>query len=174
MTSTRWFAVLIAFALVVSPYAVLSGEKKKEGDKGIDDAKFVMKASESDMTEIAMGKLASQQAVSPSVRKFAMKMVEDHTKSSKDLMEIVKKNGMKTANHMSKKHQEMLDKLTSTKGADFDRLYMKGQLKAHEEAVKLFMHESNHGHDADVKAFAGKVLPVIQGHLKMAKEITYQ
>jgi len=44
-------------------------------------------------------------------------------------------------------------------------------VKDHEEAVALFEKESKSGSDADLKSFAGKTLPTLQDHLKMAKAL---
>ena len=47
---------------------------------------------------------------------------------------------------------------------------MDGQLKDHKEAVSLFEKESKSGKDEDLKAWAGKTLPHLREHLKMAQE----
>jgi putative membrane protein len=41
----------------------------------------------------------------------------------------------------------------------------------HEDAVNLFKSHSESGKDPELKAFAAKTLPVLQGHLNMIKDI---
>lgn len=41
----------------------------------------------------------------------------------------------------------------------------------HEDAVDLFKSQSESGKDPELKAFAAKTLPVLQGHLNMINEI---
>jgi predicted outer membrane protein len=58
-------------------------------------------------------------------------------------------------------------------GADFDRAYLKeAGVSEHEKAVKLFEEESQRGNDPDTRAFAGKLLPGIQEHLRIAREVS--
>lgn len=135
------------------------------------DSTFVLKASESDMTEIHLGKLASKQGDSPAVREFAARMVKDHTKSSAELTTVAAKQGFSLAKEISSEHKQACDKLSKMAGAEFDRNYITGQVKAHREAVKLFKNQVKSGQDADLRAFANKTLPVIEEHLKMAQDI---
>lgn len=146
------------------------GGAQGSGEK-IDDAKFVMKASQSDLAEIQMSKLAEQNAQSPAVKEFARKMVEDHTKSSQELMQIVQKSGHTPAKEIGEEHQQMATKLKDMKGQDFDRQYMMGQLKAHKMAIQLFQSAAQNAQDQQIKAFATKTLPVIQHHAQMAQQI---
>jgi len=171
MQALRLLVGVVFCGLVCLPMGLAAAQKEKSEAKGGQDATFVMKASESDMAEIAMGKLAMQHAASPAVKQFAQKMVEDHTASSKELMQIVTKSGVPAAKHVSSHHKEMIEKLSNLKGADFDKMYMSGQVKAHMTAVKLFRDESQNGQDANIKAFASKTLPIIEHHLKMAQQI---
>jgi len=61
------------------------------------------------------------------------------------------------------------DKLAQMSGAEFDKEYMSAMVKDHETDVKDFDTQSKDGNDADIKAFAGKTLPTLQEHLKMAQ-----
>ncbi len=44
-------------------------------------------------------------------------------------------------------------------------------VKDHEATVAMFQKEINSGKDAEAKAFAEKTLPIIQGHLEMARKM---
>jgi putative membrane protein len=59
----------------------------------------------------------------------------------------------------------------SMTGAAFDRGFVDGQVKAHQDAVALFEKEVSAGADADVKAFAQKQLPGLRSHLKQAQDL---
>jgi putative membrane protein len=48
---------------------------------------------------------------------------------------------------------------------------MNNQVKAHEEAVALFKKEANSGKNENFKAYASKMLPTLEAHLKMARAI---
>ena len=174
------FAAFVPFALSQNTQTqgknAEGGAKSAEGGaqgagEKIDDAKFVMKASQGNMAEIMLSKLAEQNAQSPAVKEFARKMVEDHTKSSHELMQIVDKSGHKPAKEIGEEHEQMATKLKDLKGQDFDRHYMMGQLKAHKMAMQLFQSQAQNGQDQHLKAFATKTLPVIQHYAHMAQQI---
>jgi putative membrane protein len=175
MRIVQWSFALLFLGASAWFCPVQSGAQKEKEPAGKGgDAAFVMKASESDLTEIALGRLAMKQAENPKVREFASRMVEDHTKCSQELTTIAKKHNIPVATESSKKHQEMITKLSNIKGADFDRQYMDGQVKAHQSAVKLFQDEAKNGQNPDLKAFAQKTLPDIENHLKHAQQIVSQ
>jgi putative membrane protein len=64
-----------------------------------------------------------------------------------------------------------LDVLT---GDTYDKSYIKGQIKAHYGAIKLFKTEIASGQDADAKSFAEQTLPTLKQHLKAARDIAAQ
>jgi putative membrane protein len=69
-----------------------------------------------------------------------------------------------TATHQSEPWMSMT-------GAAFDRGFVDGQVKAHQDAIALFEKEVSAGADADVKAFAQKQLPGLRSHLKQAQDL---
>jgi len=160
-------ALLLAGGLLV-PLPLRGDDTEK---KGLSDADFVLAASASDAAEINLGQLAARQAGSDDVKRFARHMVEDHTKSSKDMLSLVEKKRLKVNKEPDRKHRELAERLGKLRGAEFDREYMRHMVEDHRMAVALFEAESAGGKDADVKAFAVKHLPVIREHLRMAKDV---
>ena len=75
--------------------------------------------------------------------------------------------------HMKSKKKDRLRqaKLEVLSGGTFDKSYIKGQIKAHEDTVDLFQKEIASGKDADAKAFAKESLPTIRSHLKAIRAI---
>lgn len=136
------------------------------------DSKFMMQAASSDMMEIATSNMALQKSQNADVRRFAQMMIDDHTKTSDQLKSIAATKNVTLPADMDAKHRAMADKLSGLSGDKFDMEYMKGQVKAHEAAVKLFQSESNKGTDADVKGFAAATLPALQMHLNMARTMS--
>jgi putative membrane protein len=65
-------------------------------------------------------------------------------------------------------------KLEVLSGDSFDKSYIKSQVKAHLDTVKLLRKEIASGQDADAKAFARSILPTVQAHLKAARAIEAQ
>lgn len=176
-----------------------SDRKGKQNDSRVSsmDRRFVTEAAEAGMAEVAHGQLAVQRASNQEVKDFAQRMIDDHTKANQELMQLAMSKGISMPNdktmqstkqtgqtgaqmsgqmteqqaQLKGKHREMMDKLAKLSGADFDREYMRGQVKDHEKAVSLFERQSTSGNDAELKAFAAKTLPTLREHHQMARDI---
>jgi putative membrane protein len=146
-----------------------SGMAGRGGMLGSTDRQFVMKAAMSDMAEIELGRLAVAQGASDSVKQFGQRMVDDHTRTSQQLMQIVSTAGVTPPSALDPKHRAVVAKMSRLSGAEFDRAYAKQMVKNHQEAVSLFQRESARGTHSELKAFAAATLPALQEHLSMSR-----
>lgn len=137
---------------------------------------FVSLAAQGDILEIETSKLALAKADNAKAKEFAEKMIKDHTETSTELKALVdggKVQATLPAN-LDRAHKEKLDKLAKLGGNDFTKEYADFQVAAHKDAVSLFERYGKDGENADLKAFAGKTLPHLQMHLKMAQDLAKQ
>jgi putative membrane protein len=134
---------------------------------------FVTEAANGDMLEIASSKLALTRSDNARTRQFADKMIKDHTETSTELKGLVSSGKVRASlpAAMDKTHQGKLDDLAKLNGEVFTRQYDEMQLTAHKDAVSLFERYAKGGADDALKQFAGKTLPHLQEHLKMAQEL---
>ncbi len=139
-----------------------------------DDNKFLKDAAIGGMIEVELGKLALQRASSDAVKQFAQKMVDDHTKANEELKQVASKANINVPEGLDSKQQSRVDKLSKFSGTEFDRAYIKDQLKDHQQDVKEFQNEAENGNQEEVKKFASKILPTLQEHLSMAKDLNKQ
>jgi putative membrane protein len=139
--------------------------------KKSDDLTFLRKAASAGMAEVALGQLAAKHGHSERVRQFGQRMVDDHTKANKQLLEIARRKGMTFSAKLDETHQKLMDRLREKKGSAFDRDFARHMVRDHKEAVELFEKEARYGKDTDLKAFAGRTLPTLQHHLKMARRL---
>jgi len=133
------------------------------------DHDFAAKAAQGGMAEVKLGHLAEQNAESPDVKAFGRRMVTDHTKAGDELKAIAGRNGITLPDQLDSKDQSTYDRLSKLKGSEFDKAYMKDMVSDHRSDVSEFRHESEHGTDPDLRAFAGKTLPMLEEHLKLAE-----
>src|SRR2546423_1365545 len=129
----KQFVTALVLGLAVVGFA-RADDKKDAGD----DAKFIQEAASGGMLEVKLGELAKERAASSEVRKFAERMVTDHSKANKELTSVADKIGVKVSKDLSKKDQEVYDKLKELKGADFDKAYINHMVKDHEMDVEHF------------------------------------
>jgi putative membrane protein len=139
-----------------------------------DSTKFSSEAAQGGLAEVELGRLAVQRASNPAVKNFGQQMIEDHSRANNELKAIATRKNIALPAELNADQKAMMDKLSKLSGAEFDKEYMSDMVKDHEADAKEFENQSNKGTDADIKAFAGKTLPVIQRHLQMARDVANQ
>lgn len=163
----------IPFFATAQPVASASGagmNATTAGGLGAADRKFIDNAAIGGMAEVAAGKMAQEKGSSESVKTFAGRMVQDHGKANDELMQLASAKGVTPPAALDRHHQMMADHLSKLSGAAFDREYMNGMVADHKETVALFQKEASSGSSEEVKAWAAKMLPTLQDHLKMAMD----
>ncbi len=131
---------------------------------------FRQMAMISDTFEIESSRLALSRSLNPAVRRFAQRMIVDHTATAQAMMGGVPLTpGM--ALPLDARHAALLAQLQSVSGRQFDRLYATMQLQAHQEAVGLFQSYAVAGSDPAWVNFARQSLPILQQHLAMAARL---
>ena len=136
-----------------------------------EDQEFLTKAIQSGQAEVAISNLALEKSQNEQVRKFAERMVQDHTAANQRLISLEDVSGRTLPKEMDQKHEAILEQLSLLSGEDFDRQYMKGQVQDHQAAVELFATEATQP-SGPVDALAGELLPALREHLQTAEEIS--
>jgi len=134
------------------------------------DQKFVREAAQGGLSEVMLGQMAAKKATDDGVKQFGQLMVKDHTKSHNQLKELATTKGVRLPTEPSPEQKALAARLDKLSEIDFDRAYMKEMVEDHEKDVKEFQKEAESGRDIDVKAWAGKAVPTLETHLKLAKE----
>jgi putative membrane protein len=134
------------------------------------DMKFAKDAAIGGLEEVELGKLAVQKASNEKVKQFGQRMVDDHSKASDELKSVAAKDNITIPSDLDAKHKAMVDKYSNLSGTAFDRAYMKDMVKDHQMDVAEFQKEASNGSNYDLKSWAGTTLPILQEHLRMARE----
>jgi putative membrane protein len=150
-----------------------SGGGKAGAASGLSNAdrKFAMEAAMGGMTEVALGRLATERGASDAVKQFGQRMVDDHSKANDELKQWATTAGVTLPTALDAKHQAMVTKMSGLSGAAFDKAYSQAMLKDHVKDVPLFQRESERGMDAGLKSFASSTLPTLREHLQMARAL---
>jgi putative membrane protein len=149
-----------------------SADTTKSGAKtgANPDQAFAKEAAIGGMAEVELGNLAKQNAASADVKQFGDRMVTDHGKANDELKQWASQKNVTLPTDLDAKHKALKDRLSKLNGDAFDKAYMHEMLMDHQHDVAAFKKESTSGKDADLKAWAGKTLPTLQDHLKMAQD----
>jgi putative membrane protein len=152
-------------------FAVASASGAQSPSAAHQDAAFMKDAAADGMAEVELGKLAESKATRADVKAFAQMMVNDHSKANDELKGLADQKKVDLPDDPKPEHKATRDRLEKMSGDAFDRAYLDHMVKDHEKAVNLFSRESKSGHDADVKAWAGKTLPTLQAHLAQVRSL---
>jgi len=154
----------------VSPIGLMALALVMACSSAKDSGKFAPTAAQGGMAEVEMGKLAAARGSDSKVKEFGQRMVSDHSRANAELKAIAAKNNIQLPVDLTSEQKSEMGKLSKLNGADFDKEYMSAMVKDHEADVKEFQTQANEGNVADIKAFAAKTLPTLQGHLEMARD----
>ncbi len=131
------------------------------------DRDFIDNAAHGGLAEIDLSKLA-QKSANPDIRRFADRMITDHTKIGERLAPIAQADGVDVPQTLDIEHQKLREKLANEHDGNFDRDYAHAMVVDHDQAIKLFQQEERPGHDAQLTRFARNTLPTLQEHRRIA------
>ena len=134
------------------------------------DKEFMESAAHSDQNEIQQSKMALAKGVTGMAKEMADKMIVDHGKSTADLKKIAAKKGITLPADMDAEHKAMKPAMEKLAGKDFEAKYLAQMQADHQKTANTMMAHEKMTKDADLKAFIGKTLPVVQQHLGMAQK----
>lgn len=164
-------ALLIAIA-AASPTGASAqtamGAQRQPNDA---DRNFIREAAIGGMAEVDLARLAEQKSESDEVKRFAQRMIQDHTKANDRLAVLADAVNVPIPKTLDAEHRAMRAALEKASGAGFDRAYIQGQMADHGTTAQLFEYEIGSGQDAELKTFAGDTLPVVFQHLQLAQSI---
>ena len=133
---------------------------------------FMRKAAGGNLAEVQLAQLALKNGESAQVKEFAQKMIDDHGLANKQLEQIAQDKGVLNFKPtLSAEDTALYAQMGSMKGSAFDTAYIKHAVSDHETDVKDYKTEQKKLKDTDLKAYDEKTLPIIEDHLKMAKEL---
>jgi putative membrane protein len=168
--------MMVCAALVaIGVYLALPGMAiAKDAQVGVADQIFAMMAAGGGLEEVQLGKLAADHSASPEVKQLAQRLVQDHTTANQELLTIAERKGIDVPKKLDDMHEDVVKLFSKLEGASFDREYLRYQVMHHEKDTAAFAFQAKEGQDPDLKAFAAKQLPILQGHLQQLHDLAAQ
>ncbi len=134
---------------------------------------FIQKIANANGFEIQSSQLALDKSKNDAIRRFAQRMIDDHTKIGDELKATLQQANMpQPGTQLDEKDQALLTKLKNDRQLTFDRNYVAGQVKGHIQAVNLVGAYARDGTNPALKELAAKTLPILKEHLKMVEALT--
>jgi putative membrane protein len=155
--------VLGLLLIVIAPLSALGASTP--------DSDFYKHAAEGGMAEVELGTLAQSKSTNASVKNFGSMMVSDHSAANEKLKALAASKNIDLPTSPSIGQKATKAKLEVLSGETFDKSYIRGMVKDHEEDIAMFQKEAASGQDPDAKAFAKATLPTLRAHLKKIQSI---
>lgn len=155
-----------------SDSAGASSGSQASGKVSSSDKKLMEELAQANMAEIQAGQMALEKSKDDKVRSFAQKMVDDHTKAGDQLKQLAEAKGVTLPTKTDTKHQAEIKKLSALSGDKFDQKYMsQGGVTDHRKTHALLGRIEKQAKDSDLKTLAANLMPTINDHWQMAKDI---
>ena len=133
---------------------------------------YVGMAAASDMFEIQSSQIARTRGQAQAVKDFAQMMIDHHTQTTAQLTAAARAAGVTPPMPaLLPMQSRMMKELEAAAGADFDRIYLRQQVEAHEMALALHGNYARGGDAPALRAVASAATPVVQQHLDRARQL---
>jgi putative membrane protein len=159
-----------AFLLVATP--AWAGEAAQP-----TDAQIAHIAYTAGQLDVEAGNLALSKSSDKAVRAFAEEMVRDHAAVNDQALALVKKLGVTpqdnaTSEALTRQSKETASRLSSLKGAAFDRAYVDNEVAYHRTVNEALAKTLIPGaHNAELKSLLTTGLTLFQEHQKHAEDL---
>ncbi len=140
----------------------------------MSDKQFIRKAAEDDVAEVQVAQLAQQKASDNNLKQMAQHLMSDHQQNEQQLKQIAQQQGVTWPTQPDKRDKAKYDRLSKLNGQQFDKAFIREQVKDHKKDVAIFQRESQDAKDQTVKQYASQTLPTLQQHLQMVESSTQQ
>jgi putative membrane protein len=133
---------------------------------------YAAMAGASDMFEIQSSQIALQKSQRADVRNFAQMLIQHHQMTTQQLMAAAQAAGMSPPPPMlMPMHRRMIAELQAASGSQFDMLFVRQQVPAHEMALALHSNYADNGDTPALQQAARGAVPLVTQHLNMARSM---
>lgn len=140
-----------------------------------EDRDMIEDLAQANIAEIETGQLALTKSQNPRVREYAQKMIDDHSMAQQELQQLAQAKGMTLPQDTDLAHKTVSGALRLLSGQTFESQYInRVGVDDHQRTVELLQKAQGQARDTEFKALAGRMLPVVQGHLDTARQISQQ
>ena len=132
---------------------------------------------QTNLTEIALGRMAEGKASRSEVRAYADQLVQDHTNVDETVVAMAQKSGAHLKNgtaghregHETAQEKQLERKLKSASGTDFDRLFLQQTRSDHDRLIRKLQQGREDASDDELEALIDKMIPIFEQHRELAQ-----
>jgi len=173
------------FIFTVSTFALLVGctnanPNKTQQPESLTDANIAAIVVGANNIDISAGKIALQRSQNSSVKKFAERMVTDHTAVLNSAVALVTKLGVTPVNNdlvatLSKQSSDNEAELRTLSGNAFDKSYIDHEIAYHQAVIGVIENQLiPSAQNKELKDMLISVVPAFNAHLEHSQTIQKQ
>jgi putative membrane protein len=136
------------------------------------DQKWLQQAHQTNLAEIAAGKLAAHSGHAESVRDVGHTLTQDHAAMDARLVPIARQLGVKLPNSPNAQQKADMQVFQHKHGMEFDKSWAHIEGDGHIQAIELTQFEIDNGSAAPVTQLAALTLPVLKKHYHLLTHAT--
>jgi putative membrane protein len=170
----RWITIqLIAGAFLCT--TLFAGSAFAQNTPKLTDPEIASAAVTANQIDVDYAIIALERSDNSAVRKFARKMIDDHTSVIQQATALVQKLGVtpksnKLTKSLLKGKKETSKKLKSKWGIGFGMAYINNEVQYHKDVISALKNVLiPQTKSKQLKGLLKKVMPVLNHHLKMAE-----
>jgi putative membrane protein len=169
-TVLRWGTAAVALPLAIG--AAMAQPKAAAPGLGPVDTYFVTQEAIGTPFQITAGRIAYSGGTSPEIRAYADLMISAHIDVHNQLKAIIGRKGqLPPPTLLQAAYATMMATLRHEQGSALDADFIRGQVAYQAADAQLYRYEIANGADADLKAFAQRILPKIEDQLARAEKL---
>ncbi|MGN6314083.1 MAG: DUF4142 domain-containing protein [Rhodanobacteraceae bacterium] len=156
----KWMFSAVLLAVFVVPHFAFAQASPQ-------DRKWLQQAHQTNLAEIAAGKLAEQSAHAESVRMVGHTLATDHAEMDSSLQKVARQLHVKLPDAPNAQQKAIMESVKHQHGMKFDQMWAHDEADGHIQAIELTTFEVNHGSAPQVKQLAVQALPVLKKHYQL-------
>lgn len=167
---------LFALPCVLALWAVPAAAQRSAVDLLVGKdvtADYVQQVAMHDMFRVETGKVALRRSRAPEIRLLAQQVLDDHgwlgAQLAQSLEEVAPKPELPS--RLDRPHKALLAGLNAAPAADFDRMFVRLQVRATEDLLAQHTRYAVTGPVDGLRLLAETAKPVVQGHLKALRAL---
>jgi putative membrane protein len=135
------------------------------------DQDFLVNAQKAEIRQRSLSRVALNKAYGADVQSFARMVVDDHTRTLQQLINLMNKKGFSQPGTATEASAEGTYRLDSLSGSAFDDEYISLMAAETQQNVERFRQVAETADDREVRAYASAVLPLFERERQKAADL---
>jgi putative membrane protein len=149
-----------------------ASQKSPSSNLADADVRFLEDAVSRGLLQVRLAEQARGRSDNQAVRDFSTRLAKEHAKVNDELLALASKKGVNLSRELGLSQKESVVRLGKLQGQEYQNQFLAYIVKEHETDIANFKQQSQSGKDSELREYARKTLPMLEEHLKLARDAT--